>query len=92
MAINTKDAQTDAQTDAQADAQTRDGRDLQRFIEKGRARRTLDDRTADQIVGYDDNGLAEIREGSSPGWSQRRRPRQLFAGLHDRPAPAVHRR
>lgn len=31
--------------------------DLQRFIERGRKRATLDDRSPDEILGYDDNGL-----------------------------------
>ncbi len=31
--------------------------DLQRFIDRGRARPTLDPRTAEQILGYDADGL-----------------------------------
>lgn len=31
--------------------------DLQRFIERGRQRVTLDDRTPEEIIGYDENGL-----------------------------------
>jgi antitoxin VapB len=31
--------------------------DLQRFIERGRQRATLDDRTPEEIIGYDENGL-----------------------------------
>ncbi|MBN9105063.1 MAG: type II toxin-antitoxin system VapB family antitoxin [Propionibacteriaceae bacterium] len=31
--------------------------DLQRFIERGRQRVTLDDRSADEILGYDEDGL-----------------------------------
>jgi antitoxin VapB len=31
--------------------------DLQRFIDRGRQRVTLDDRSADEILGYDENGL-----------------------------------
>lgn len=32
--------------------------DLQRFIDRGRARATLDDRSAEEILGYDENGLS----------------------------------
>ena len=32
--------------------------DLQRFIDRGRQRATLDDRTPEEILGYDENGLA----------------------------------
>lgn len=32
-------------------------RSLQRFIVRGRARQTLDDRPAEEILGYDKNGL-----------------------------------
>lgn len=31
--------------------------DLQRFIDRGRQRVTLDDRSADEILGYDEDGL-----------------------------------
>ncbi len=31
--------------------------DLQRFIERGRQRTTLDHRTPEEIIGYDENGL-----------------------------------
>ena len=31
--------------------------DLQRFIDRGRARATLDDRPAEEILGYDADGL-----------------------------------
>jgi antitoxin VapB len=31
--------------------------DLQRFIERGRQRVTLDDRSVDEILGYDEDGL-----------------------------------
>lgn len=31
--------------------------DLQRFIERGRQRMTLDERSPDEILGYDENGL-----------------------------------
>lgn len=31
--------------------------DLQRFINRGRQRATLDDRTPEAIIGYDENGL-----------------------------------
>lgn len=31
--------------------------DLQRFIDRGRQRTVLDDRSADEILGYDENGL-----------------------------------
>lgn len=31
--------------------------DLQRFIDRGRRRATLDPRTPEQIVGYDESGL-----------------------------------
>lgn len=31
--------------------------DLQRFIDRGRQRATLDDRTPEEIIGYDENGL-----------------------------------
>ena len=31
--------------------------DLQRFIERGRQRATLDDRPAEELLGYDENGL-----------------------------------
>lgn len=31
--------------------------DLQRFVERGRQRVTLDDRSADEILGYDEDGL-----------------------------------
>lgn len=31
--------------------------DLQRFIDRGRQRSTLDDRSAEEILGYDENGL-----------------------------------
>ncbi|MGC3954955.1 MAG: type II toxin-antitoxin system VapB family antitoxin [Propionicimonas sp.] len=31
--------------------------DLQRFIDRGRQRVTLDDRSAEEILGYDENGL-----------------------------------
>lgn len=30
---------------------------IDRIIEEGRSRRIIDDRTADEVVGYDDNGL-----------------------------------
>lgn len=36
---------------------THRSRDLQRFIERGRARATLDHRTPDEILGYDQDGL-----------------------------------
>jgi antitoxin VapB len=32
--------------------------DLQRFIDRGRQRATLDNRTPEEILGYDENGLA----------------------------------
>ena len=31
--------------------------ELQRFIERGRQRSTLDGRSSDEILGYDENGL-----------------------------------
>ncbi len=31
--------------------------DLQRYIERGRQRAVLDDRSVDEILGYDDDGL-----------------------------------
>ena len=31
--------------------------DLQRFIDRGRRRATLDDRSPEEIIGYDENGL-----------------------------------
>ncbi|MEA5116831.1 MAG: type II toxin-antitoxin system VapB family antitoxin [Propionicimonas sp.] len=31
--------------------------DLQRFVDRGRQRATLVDRTAEEILGYDENGL-----------------------------------
>lgn len=31
--------------------------DLQRFIDRGRQRAVLDDRPAEEILGYDENGL-----------------------------------
>ena len=31
--------------------------DLQRYIERGRRRATLDDRPVDEILGYDEHGL-----------------------------------
>lgn len=31
--------------------------DLQRFIDRGRERAVLDDRPAEEILGYDENGL-----------------------------------
>lgn len=31
--------------------------DLQLFIDRGRQRPTLDDRSAEEILGYDENGL-----------------------------------
>ena len=33
------------------------GANLQRFIDRGRARPTLDDGSAEAILGYDENGL-----------------------------------
>lgn len=30
---------------------------LQHYIDRGRMRATLDDRTPDEIIGYDENGL-----------------------------------
>ncbi|MCW5950851.1 MAG: type II toxin-antitoxin system VapB family antitoxin [Propionibacteriaceae bacterium] len=31
--------------------------ELQRFIDRGRQRATLDDHTPEEIIGYDENGL-----------------------------------
>jgi antitoxin VapB len=31
--------------------------DLQRYVDRGRARPTLDERSAEAILGYDENGL-----------------------------------
>lgn len=36
---------------------TRSGDELYRIIERGRARRTLDERPVDEILGYDEHGL-----------------------------------
>lgn len=33
------------------------GASLYRYIERGRARKTLDDRSVDEILGYDSDGL-----------------------------------
>ncbi|MFT3834867.1 MAG: type II toxin-antitoxin system VapB family antitoxin [Micropruina sp.] len=33
--------------------------DLQRYIERGRQRAVLDDRSVDEILGYDDDGLPQ---------------------------------
>lgn len=33
--------------------------DLQRYIDRGRARATLDDRSAEEILGYDEHGLPQ---------------------------------
>lgn len=40
----------------QASVSGRNG-DLQRFIDRGRQRITLDDRSPDEILGYDESGL-----------------------------------
>lgn len=32
---------------------------LQRFIDRGRQRLTLDDRSVEEILGYDENGLPQ---------------------------------
>ncbi len=32
-------------------------RDLRRYVERGRARQVLDERAAEQILGYDEDGL-----------------------------------
>lgn len=33
--------------------------DLQRYVDRGRQRATLDARSADEILGYDENGLPQ---------------------------------